>query len=152
MSLTLNSIYFFSGSDAIPHQTVKNEPQSIFSLYRENSRSFDESLHNALSHTTNIVSNDESNDDCVIVGDDVPGPLQTTSDDLTKRDGDTISNDVPYTNTVSLDLGLDALRYCSNYQKLIHFYNFFLVNFRKMDEFIKLVIVSLKFIVMSWLT
>lgn len=49
----------------------------------------------------NLDMNDDSNDDCMMIGDSVPLPLDSTEDDLTKQDDDPISNDIPFTNTVS---------------------------------------------------
>lgn len=97
-------------------EIVKKEPKPFFSLFRANKKSFNEVLCNSpgtsRSDDSNLDSNthsqsnnrmnDDSNDDCIMIGDSVPLPLDSTEDDLTKQDDDTISNDIPFTNTVSL--------------------------------------------------
>lgn len=44
----------------------------------------------------------EDDEDCVIMGSNVPIPLNSTTEGLTKRDDDPISHDIPFITTVRI--------------------------------------------------
>lgn len=46
------------------------------------------------------ASSDVSNDDCIMLGDTIPMPLNSTNDELIKRENDTISGNKPFNTSV----------------------------------------------------
>lgn len=103
-------------SDIDQTKTIKTEPEPVFNLFRANSGSLNELLSNSVSrdasldvsHTSSTslqndvhIVNNSIEEDCVMIGDSIPLPLESTTDDLTKQDEDVISENIPYNNTVS---------------------------------------------------
>lgn len=105
-------------------QEPAREPEPIFSLYNVNTGSLGDILNNTLNSSHNSSSSpgtnasdnaigsvssanvntqdfsDDSSDDCVMIGQSIPLPLNSTSEGLIKRDNDKISNDIPFITTV----------------------------------------------------
>lgn len=78
-------------------QSIKLENEPVFSLYQENSKSIEEVLNNSLGSSHD---EDLDEDDCVMLGTNVPRPLISTSEGLVKHQDDAISGDMPYITTV----------------------------------------------------
>lgn len=111
---------------------MKREPEPIFSVFHQNIGSLQDLFSSALNISLNTASSsniscgssnppiqesandgqdgdlqddlhdDDSNDDCQLVGDpdSVPLPLPSTADGLIKQKDDPISNDIPFITTV----------------------------------------------------
>lgn len=86
----------------------------MFSLYNVNNGSLGHILSSTLNsasnssirHDANIAQanvdfDDDSSDDCEMMGGIIPLPLASTSEGLIKRDNDKISNNKPFITTVS---------------------------------------------------
>lgn len=80
---------------------VKRESEPIFSLYNVNTGSL-EDIFSKTPGRTNSPENidDDGSEDCEMIGEIVPLPLESTSDGLIKKDGDPISNDKPFITSV----------------------------------------------------
>lgn len=106
---------------------VKQETEPVFSLYNINSGSFEDLFNNTLISSLNLsssagssagpsaspsagshhdnnsqtnASDSDSSEDCEMIGETVPRPLDSTAEGLIKRDGDPISNDKPFITSV----------------------------------------------------
>lgn len=111
--------------DPSSHDDMKRETEPIFSVYAENALSLTLSLENVFSNIAsgsglsrvennsaaneNIGSNIEhgnasesssDDDDCVMIGENIPLPLRSTAEGLIKQQDDPISNDIPYITSV----------------------------------------------------
>lgn len=96
-------------------ETVKQEIEPVFNLFRTNEISLTgvlnssrcQDLDTSMDSSQSLNSNDQaSNDvaydsDCEMIGDSVPTPLASTKEELTKQENDPISNNIPFTATVS---------------------------------------------------
>lgn len=99
---------YSAGPNPNETESVKLEDEPIFSLFHANSGSLEEVLNNTLESATNMNMNmnnndspDESSDeDCIIIGPNVPLPLPSTSEGLIKHQDDPISDSMPYITTV----------------------------------------------------
>lgn len=103
---------------------VKNEAEPVYNMFHANYQSFGNILPNVTDSASNMdvpdSINDASNlglaedDDCLIIGSNVPVPLQSTSEGLTKREDDSISKDMPFITTVSILIHAYSPRYSLN--------------------------------------
>lgn len=83
-------------------QPIKQEPKPYYSAHRAHARALSNIIDRNDLESANDL--DDCLDDCSIIGEDnqVPRPLQSTTDDLIKRDNDIISGDKPFTQTVRI--------------------------------------------------
>lgn len=103
---------------------MKPDPDQVVNLYNVNNESLKSILNNHFNsapiartrHDTsnapanvplannppvNIEFDDDSSDDCEMIGLFVPRPLESTPEGLIKKEEDDISNDKPFMTTVS---------------------------------------------------
>lgn len=83
-------------------ESVKLEDEPIFSLFHANAGSLKEVLNNTRKSAPNMNMNINvrRDDDCIIIGANVPLPLPSTSEGLIKYQNDPISDSIPYIRTV----------------------------------------------------
>lgn len=97
-----------TGPDPNETLSVKLEDEPIFSHFRANSTSLAEIFNETLDSLSNMDndanSNDSSDEDCIIIGSNVPVPLPSTSEGLIKYQDDPIS-DKPYITFVIFFFG-----------------------------------------------
>lgn len=97
----------FLGTDE-NSENIKNEAVPIFSMFHSNQASLSDTLDDVSSNVNNTSdfglaeAKAEDDDDCVIMGSNVPIPLNSTTEGLTKRDDDPISHDIPFIITVRI--------------------------------------------------
>lgn len=98
-----------TGPDPNGTLSVKLEDEPIFSLFRANSTSLEEIFNETLDSVSNMDddanSNNSSEEDCIIIGSNVPLPLPSTSEGLIKHQDDPISDSMPYITTVIFFFG-----------------------------------------------
>lgn len=84
----------------------QEEPEPYFGPYR---------VENILNITSRSDSSQDSEDDCTMIGNTIPLPLNSTSEGLIKHENDPISKDKPFIVTVSFIRTLSGL-YIGNHQ------------------------------------
>lgn len=82
-------------------EDIKAKIEPVFSLFRGNKACFDEILNQSRDQM-DLDTGYDSSDDCILIGNSVPLPLDSTKDELTKQEGDPISNNIPFNNSVSV--------------------------------------------------
>lgn len=80
--------FIIIGPESSEMQSIKLENEPVFSLYQANSKSIEEVLNNSLGSSHD---EDLDEDDCVLLGTNVPHPLISTSEGLVKHQDDAIS-------------------------------------------------------------
>lgn len=90
-------------SDAI--SDVKDELVPVFSHFNANTGCLEDIFNSTVDTSATAASDDASNDDSDIemIGENIPRPFDSTTEGFMKRDGDPISDNMPFNIAVSFE-------------------------------------------------